>query len=215
MKNTIKVDIVSDVACPWCIIGYQRLLQAINEMSLQNQIDVEWHPFEINPDMPPQGEELTAHSARKYGTTPEESRRFRTQLTELGAELGFKFDFYDGMKIVNTQDAHILLEAARKQGKQTALKLRLFTALFNERKDISDRTILAQELEAVGLAVDDAMAELNNDEARKRVQTKEGFWYEQGVSGVPTIIFNQSNTLTGAQSVEIYKQVLAELINEP
>jgi predicted DsbA family dithiol-disulfide isomerase len=212
MKNSIKVDIVSDVACPWCIVGYQRLQQAISGMGLEDRVEIEWHPFEINPDMPPEGEELSAHSARKYGTTPEESRRFRAQLTELGAELGFTFDFFDGMKIVNTQDAHVLLEYAHEQGKQTELKLRLFTALFSERKDVSDRQVLAQELDAVGLDVDEAMAELQNNEARQRVQEKEAFWHRQGVSGVPTIIFNQSDALTGAQPTEIYKQVLAELI---
>lgn len=212
MTNSIKVDIVSDIACPWCTVGYQRLQQAITEMDLQDQVEIEWHPFEINPDMPPEGEDLSAHSARKYGTTPEEIRRFRTQLTELGAELGFTFDFFDGMKIVNTQDAHILLAYAREQGKQTELKLRLFSALFSERKDVSDRQILAQELDAVGLDVDAAMAELQNNTARQRVQDKEAFWHHQGVSGVPTIIFNQTDALTGAQPVEVYKQILTKLM---
>ncbi|MDF7808315.1 DsbA family oxidoreductase [Pontiellaceae bacterium B12219] len=214
MKNTLKVDIVSDVACPWCIVGYLRLQQAITETGLQGRVDIEWHPFEINPDMPPEGEELNAHIARKYGSTPEECRHFRAQLTQLGTELSFAFDYYDGMKVVNTRDAHILLEYAQEQGKQTALIQRLFAALFSERKDISNRQILEQEAASVGLNVDEVMAELENAAARQRVQDKEAFWINQGVSGVPTVIFNQTSALTGAQPVEFYKQVLEELTND-
>lgn len=212
MKKTIQVDIVSDVVCPWCIIGYKRLAQTIDEMGIADQVKTEWHPFEINPGMPPEGEERTAYSARKYGATPEESAGARIQMTELGAELGFPFDFFDGMRVVNTQDAHILLEYAKEMGLQTELKLRLFSAFFTEHKDVSDRAVLAREVEAVGLNVDDALAQLDNDAARGRVRAQEAFWHEQGVSGVPTIVFNQSSALTGAQPVEVYKQVLADLI---
>lgn len=214
MNNIIKVDIVSDIVCPWCIIGYKRLEQAIHELGIKDQVEIEWHPFEINPDMPPEGEERTVYSARKYGATPEESARSRIQLTELGAELGFQFDFFDGMKVVNTQDAHVLLEYANEFGKQTELKLRLITAFFSEHKDVSDRRTLAQELKAVGLNVDEALVLLEDDAARGRVQAQEAFWHNQGVSGVPTIIFNQSRALTGAQPVEVYKQVLADLIEQ-
>ncbi|MDF7800036.1 DsbA family oxidoreductase [Pontiellaceae bacterium B1224] len=212
MKKTFQVDIVSDVVCPWCIIGYKGLVQAIHEMGIADLVEIEWHPFEINPDMPPEGEERTAYSARKYGATPEDSARSRIQMTKLGTELGFSFDFFDGMKVVNTQDAHVLLEYAKEQGLQTQLKLRLFSAFFTERKDVSDRAVLAREVEAVGLKVNDALAQLDDDAARGRVQAQEAFWHQQGVSGVPTIIFNQSSVLTGAQPVEVYKQVFTQLI---
>lgn len=109
MSDKIKLDIISDVVCPWCIIGYKRLGKAIFEMGMQDKVELEWQPFELNPDMPAEGEDLPAHITRKYGTTPDESARSLDNMTKLGAELGFKFDYFDGMKMVNTRDVHILL----------------------------------------------------------------------------------------------------------
>jgi predicted DsbA family dithiol-disulfide isomerase len=213
MVNKIKLDIISDVVCPWCIIGYKRLKQAVTEMGIQDKVELEWQPFELNPDMPADGEEISAHLSRKYGTTPDDNIHSLTNWTELGAELGFKFDYFDGMKIVNTQDVHILLEYAKEFGKQTELKTRLFEAYFSERKDVSDRQVLTQEIQSVGLNADEAMTRLD-DAARKRVQTQETYWRNLGVASVPTVVFNNSRSLVGAQPVEVYKQVLTELINQ-
>jgi predicted DsbA family dithiol-disulfide isomerase len=212
MIGKFKIDLVSDVACPWCIIGAKRLMLVVEEMELRDRILLEWHPFEINPDLSVEGEELVAHIARKYGTSWEEGCRSREAMVSFGAVLGFRFDFFDGMKAVNTQNAHILLEYAREQGRQTELKMRLFSALYSERKDVSDLQVLAQQVDEVGLNVAEAMAQVQNDVARQRVRFKEDFWLSQGVTSVPTIIFNQSRVLVGAQSVESYKHVLAELI---
>ena len=214
MNDNVKVSIISDVVCPWCVIGYKRLEQAIKELGLQDQVEIEWEPFEINPDMPAEGEELAAHTARKYGSTPEESRAFRDQMTELGKEVGFKFDFYEGMRIVNTLDAHILLEYAKEKGLQTELKLRLFNACYNEHKNVSDTSVLMQEVEALGLDADEALAFMKTDEAQTKIKMRESFWQQQGVSGVPAMVFNEIRGLSGAQPVEVYKQVLTELIGE-
>lgn len=212
MTATIKLDFISDVVCPWCIIGYKRLVKAINELEIQDRIDLEWQPFELNPGMPAEGENVREHIIRKYGSTLQESKRSEENIAELGAELDFRFDFFEDMKIVNTRDAHILLDYARDQAKQTGLKMRLFNAFFNERKDISDRQILIQELQQVGLDGDEALLRLENDEARERVKTTESFWHRLGVSSVPTMVFNRSSALTGAQPVEVYKQVLTDLL---
>lgn len=212
MTATIKLDIISDVVCPWCIIGYNRLQQAIDELGIQSQIEIEWQPFELNPDMPAEGENLTEHLGRKYGSSAPEAERNADQITRLGAEHGFKFDFFGGMRIVNTRDAHILLDYAKKHGRQTEFKKRLFDAYFNERKDISDREILVQEIQGIGLDSDEALLQLENEEAIESVKTAESYWHRMGVSSVPTIVFNRSSGVTAAQPVEVYKQLLTELL---
>lgn len=212
MTTKIKLDIISDVVCPWCIVGFKHLEAAINELGLRDQVDIEWQPFELNPTLPPEGENLREHSARKYGTTPEGSIRARANITQQGAEHGFVFDYFEQMKMVNTLDVHVLLEYAKQVGKQTELKMRLFSAFFTEHKDISDRSILAQELSAVGIDAKEALSLLDNSAVAEQVRAKEAHWQQLGISGVPTVIFNQSSALTGAHPVEAYKQVLTDLI---
>lgn len=212
MADKIKIDIISDIVCPWCIIGYKRLEQAISEMKIQDKVELEWQPFELNPDMPAEGEDLQEHITRKYGSTPEESVRSRANMANLGEELGFKFEFFDGKRIVNTRDAHILLEYAKENGKQTELKLRLLEAYFSEGKDVSDRQILLQEAQQIGLNVEEALAKLDDENARGQIQAQETYWQSLGVSSVPTVVFNKSTALTGAQPVEVYKKVLTELL---
>ena len=210
MSNKIKIDIISDVVCPWCIIGYGNLKKAITELGLEDKVEIEWQPFELNPDMPIEGEELGAHSARKYGSTPESSAKFRTEMTAHGKTVDFDFQYFEGMKIINTRDAHILLEYAKTQGKQTDLKMRLFSAFFTEKKDVSDREILAKEIAAIGLNVEEAIAQLQSNHAIKAVVEQESYWQKLGVSSVPTVVFNGKSALAGAQPVETFMQVLAE-----
>ncbi|WP_299572841.1 DsbA family oxidoreductase [uncultured Shewanella sp.] len=214
MSDKIKLDIVSDVVCPWCIVGYQSLQQAIRELDIADKVDIEWQPFELNPNMPPEGEELRAHVARKYGSSREDSDQARANITARGAELGFEFNFGDNMHIVNTFDAHILLDYAKQFDKQTQLKLRLFSAYFTEHKDISDRAVLAEELAAVGLQVDEAMALLDNAEVQTRINMEKGQWTAAGISSVPTVVFNRTSALNGAHPVDSYKQVLTQLLEE-
>lgn len=212
MKNNIKIDIVSDVVCPWCIIGYKHLMQAIEELNLEKSIEIQWQPFELNPNMPPEGEHLREHSARKYGSTPQSSAQFRIDMTNKGKDVNFDFNFFEEMKIVNTRDAHILLEYAKEECKQTALKLRLFAAFFSEQKDISQRDILINEAQAVGLNPQKVTQRLETTSASVDIQQAEEFWQRAGVSSVPTVVFNRTHALVGAQPVEAFKQaLLAEL----
>ncbi|OBT13929.1 thioredoxin [Vibrio sp. UCD-FRSSP16_10] len=210
MNKKIKLDIISDVVCPWCIVGYKYLEAAIKELDLQERVEIEWQPFELNPDMPSDGENLRAHVARKYGASAEDSDQARAQIASRGAEYGFKFDYFADMKMVNTFDAHILLEHAKQFDLQTALKLRLFSAFFTEHQDISDRQVLLTEAAKIGLSVD--LALFANADLRTKVKDTEAQWQQMGVDSVPTVVFNQQSALTGAHPKETYIQVLTELM---
>lgn len=210
MESVIKIDVVSDVVCPWCIIGYKRLEQAIQELGLEDKIELEWQPFELNPNMPAEGENLRQHLAKKYGTKPEDSVRARDNLTNLGKEVGFDFDYFDDMKMVNTRDAHVLAQWAEQFGKQTELKLALFTAFFGQRKDVSDRNTLATILNDIGLDANMGIATLDDTSNADSIEYQESQWHQLGVSSVPTVVFNMESAVTGAQPVEVYKQILSE-----
>lgn len=214
MKEKLKIDIVSDVVCPWCTIGYKRLEKAISELGIKDQVEIEWQPFELNPDMPAEGQNVTEHIAQKYGSTIEQQKESQQRMAEMGEELGFTFDYFDEMRMVNTFDAHVLLEYAQAFGKQTELNMRLTTAFFSERKDVSDRNVLKQALLDVGLNAEEALAELDKEEARYNVRSKQGYWKNMGVNSVPTIVFNRKSGITGAQPVDTFKQALSEFIGE-
>ncbi|MDD5184739.1 MAG: DsbA family oxidoreductase [Paludibacter sp.] len=212
MEPKIKIDIVSDVVCPWCIVGYKRLEKAIVEMGIQDRVEIEWQPFELNPQMPPEGENVNEHISRKYGTTQEDNRRSKEQLSKLGAEVDFKFDYFEDMKMPNTLDAHILIDYARENGKQTELNVRLVEAYFSERKDISKREILLQELNSIGLDKQEALKRLDDADARLKLKEKEAYWKNKGIRSVPTMLFNGANVITGAHPLHVYKQVLTGLL---
>lgn len=214
MAEKIKIDMVSDVVCPWCIVGYKRMERAIVELGIQDQIELEWQPFELNPNMPPEGQDLQEHLHQKYGTSPEQNKRSREQLTELGVDLGFEFNFYDNMRMPNTKDAHILLDYALKQGLQTELNLRLISAHFSEQKDISNPEVLAQELKTVGLNIEGAMAYLSDTNTRQQLENKEEFWKNAGINAVPTMVFDRKSAITGAQAIDVYKRILNELLGK-
>ena len=212
MKEKLKIDIVSDVVCPWCTIGYKRLEKAISELGIADQIDIEWQPFELNPNMPVEGQNVIEHISEKYGSTLEQQKASQQHMIDAGDELGFTFNYFDDMRMVNTFDAHILLEYAKDFNKQTELKMQLTKAFFSDRKDVSKTEVLKDALLQVGLNAEDALAKLDNDEARLEVRNKQNYWKNLGVNSVPTIVFNRKSAVTGAQPVEIFKQVLSELI---
>jgi len=214
MSNKIQLDIVSDVVCPWCIVGYKNLQAAIDDLGIADKIELQWQPFELNPNMPPEGQDLREHVAEKYGSSLEESNQSRINITQRGAEVGFTFNFFDTMKIVNTREAHILLEYAHETGKQTELKLALFKAAFTDQKDVSNRQVLLSEIDNLGLDSKEAEVRLDNDTYRDKVISEEKHWQQLGISAVPTVVFNRRSALSGAQPIEAYKQVLTELLAE-
>lgn len=207
----LRVDIVSDVVCPWCIIGYKQLLKALAWMPEPFDVTVRWHPFELNPQMPPKGQELREHLAQKYGTTSAQSQGARARLSALGESLGFTFDYFDGMRMVNTFQAHQLLHWAAEQGKQTPLKLALFEAFFSQREDVSDAALLAEVAGRAGLDCAEANAVLSDERYARAVREEQQYWLEQDVHAVPTFYFQQQYMVPGAQEAEAFVRLLQKI----
>lgn len=210
VEEKIKIDIVSDVVCPWCTIGYKRLEKAIKELGLEDKVKIEWQPFELNPNMPAEGQDLVEHIEEKYGATIEQQKESQKLMTEIGAELGFTFDYFDNMRIVNTLDAHILLEYAKTFDKQTDLKMALTKAFFSDRKDVSKKNILKEIVTNVGLNPIEAINKLDDAKARLEIKNSQNYWKKLGVNSVPTIIFNRKSAITGAQPIDTFKKILSE-----
>ena len=205
----LRVDIVSDVVCPWCIIGYKQLEEALART--ETEIDLHWHPFELNPNMPPEGQNIREHVAEKYGATAEQSAKTRAQMTALGESLGFTFSYDDDSRIVNTFQAHQLLHWADQQGREHDLKMALFARYFTDGGDVSDTDILLEAVGEVGLDVSEARAVLDDTRYANAVREREEFWTSNGISGVPAMIFNQKHLVTGAQGADNYASILTQL----
>ena len=209
--QALQVDIVSDVVCPWCIIGYKQLMKALATLPGQFEVTLHWHPFELNPRMPPQGQDISEHLALKYGTTPAQSQAARARLTALGESLGFTFDYFDGMRMVNTFRAHQLLHWAAGQGLQTALKLALFAAFFSRREDVNDPAVLAEVASRAGLDGAEASAVLSDARYSTAVREEQQHWLDQEVHAVPTFVFQQQYIVPGAQEAEAFVRLLQKI----
>lgn len=212
MTDKIKIDIISDVVCPWCIIGYKRLEQAMRELGVKDKFEIQWNPFELNPNIAPEGEDIIEHMSRKYGMSEEQAIKAQNDMKKNFNEIGFPLDFFKGKRIVGTKDAHILLDYAKEKGKQTELKLALFKAYFGDKKDVSDRKILEEVVKSVDLDANEAMSKLDDANAIEQIQDKEAYWKSQGINSVPTMVFNNATKMNGAYPIETYKQILTELL---
>lgn len=207
----LQVDIVSDVVCPWCVIGYLQLRKALDSLEFEVDAELRWRPFELNPDMPPQGQDLREHLAMKYGPAAARGDGARQRLTDLGAELGFEFDYHERMRMVNTFRAHQLLHWARETGVQTALKLALFEAFFRRREDVSDPQTLAAVAARAGLDAEQASAVLADDRYAAPVRQEQAQWLEREVHAVPTFFFQDRYMVPGAQEAETFRRVLRKI----
>ncbi|NRB02188.1 MAG: DsbA family oxidoreductase [Rhodobacteraceae bacterium] len=210
--NVVRVDIISDVMCPWCIVGFRQLEQALGATGMGAQ--VVWHPFELNPDMPPEGQNLAEHIQQKYGSTPEQSAQARQHLKDLGQSLGINFTYSDNSRIVNSFVAHQVLEFALSQGKQHPLKLALFKAHFEDQRDVSDPEVLLDVAETVGLSRADIENVISSEGMAASVREKQAFWAERNITGVPSMIFDSSYLITGAQGAQNYAQLLQRIAQE-
>ncbi len=206
----LRIDIVSDVVCPWCIIGYRQMDEALAAEGIE--AEVHWHPFELNPQMAEEGENLREHVAAKYGTSPEESRKSREQMTALGAELGFTFNYADDMRMYNTFRAHQLIHWAESADKAHELKMALFTAFFTERANVSDPEVLADVAAGIGLDRAQALQALKSESHALPVRQLESFWASRGINGVPALILGKKYLVTGARGVEAYREVLRQVV---
>lgn len=213
MTAPLRIDIVSDVMCPWCIIGYRQLAQALEATGVEH--DIHWHPFELNPDMPPDGQNTREHIIEKYGSTREQSAQSRAQMTALGADLNIDFHFSEDMRMHNTFNAHQLMHWANEQGRKHDLKMALFIAHFTDGRDLSDISVLADVAGEIGLDRVAALAVLEDQRFASEVREAQKFWIQQGIRGVPAMVFDRKHLVTGAQGVDSYMNILKQLTKEP
>ncbi|MGJ8611442.1 MAG: DsbA family oxidoreductase [Octadecabacter sp.] len=209
MTDPLRIDIISDVMCPWCIIGFRQLSIALDAAGTDH--DIHWHPFELNPQMPPEGQNRREHVAEKYGTTPEQSEQSRAQMKTLGDDLGFDFVWSDESRMHNTFNTHQLLHWADTQGRMHDLKLALFTAHFTDHLNLSDDAVLADVAASIGLDRTEAAAVLDDQRYANDVRSAESFWQQQGITGVPAVVFDRKHLVTGAQGVENYTSILSQI----
>ncbi len=213
----LRIDIVSDVVCPWCIIGLKQVEKALTLVGQDIAAETYWHPFELNPNMVPEGEDTAEHIARKYGSTPEQSRINRSRLADIGNSVGFAFNYGEGMRIYNTFNAHKLLTifgSERGWRAQTALKMALFTAYFQDRRDVSDVDVLCDIAEAQGMDRAVALAWINDAALTTSVRAEMAHWTDQNITGVPAIIFDQKYMIPGAQSAETFADVINKVLTK-
>lgn len=217
----LSVDIVSDVMCPWCIIGWLKFRKVIDHFAGRLDFRVQWHPFELNPDMPPEGEDAAAHVMRKYGISAEQSRANTGRLAGIAGELGFAFNRGPAFRMRNSFDAHRLLtwagaieepEQDGPTGVQTALKLALFKAHFSDNRDVGDVQVLADVAASVGLGRDRAAAILGSGEFGEMVRTEEAYWADRNITGVPAFILGGRMLVPGAQDPEVFIRVIENKI---
>ena len=214
MTTLLKIDIVSDVSCPWCIIGYQALDQALSNLAPGIQADITWQPFELNPQMPPEGQEITEHITQKYGISEQQAEQNRAAIRERGLSVGYEFGNRGGGRIYNTFDAHRLLHWANELGKQTELKLALFNLYFQQSGNPSDHQQLINVVESIGLDVAQAKQILDSDKYTSEVRKQQQFYQAAGVSSVPAVIVNDKHLISGGQPTEIFEQALKKIAAE-
>jgi predicted DsbA family dithiol-disulfide isomerase len=217
MTDTLTIDIYSDVMCPWCAIGYGQLTKALAELEGEIGAEIRWRPFELNPDMPPEGEEQEVHLQRKYGRSAQQGAAVRGQMRAIAESAGVSLA-YEGESdpappamMWNTRAAHKLLGFALEQAGpqvQTALKLALFAAHFNQRQRMVDREVLLDIAASVGLHREAAKAALDDPELEARVLAEERQAWDLNITGVPAMIINSTFMIPGAQSPETYVNAL-------
>jgi predicted DsbA family dithiol-disulfide isomerase len=213
MSIPLKIDFISDVSCPWCIVGLRALDQALEHLGDEVQADIHFQPFELNPQMPPEGQDIFEHIAEKYGSTREQFQANAENIRERGAELGFVFKQGE-RRIFNTFDAHRLLHWAELEGKQHALKEALFTAYFSQHANVSSHQVLADVAQKVGLDRVRAEALLASDQYASEVRELEQLWVSRGVSSVPTIVFNDQYAVSGGQPVDVFVSAIRQIVGE-
>ncbi len=213
LKKPLRIDIVSDVVCPWCAIGYSQLAEALKQTNTPHEIH--WHPFELNPNTPHEGRNYREHIMEKYGTTAEDIQENRARMTEAGAEAGFNFQFTDDFRTYNTFNAHQLLHWADQQGRMHDLKQALFVAHFVDNKNVSDHSVLADVAADVGLDRSEALAVLEEQRFAAAVEKEKQHWQQQGIQSVPSMVFNERHLISGAQGIENYKSILQQLADMP
>lgn len=207
----VRIDFVSDVTCPWCAIGLNALERAIERVGDEVAVELHFQPFELNPQMPPEGEDAAEHLAAKYGLSPEQLTRNRELLRERGEAVGFAFG--ERTRVYNTFDAHRLLDWAGTQSaeRQRALKHALLRAYHGEGRDMSSHDVLVEVAAEAGLDADAARAVLASDAHAEAVRRQQQLYAGRGIQAVPSVIFDDQHLIQGGQPVEVFEQALRQL----
>lgn len=211
--TSLRIDFVSDVVCPWCAVGLMSLEQALQRTRGEVEAELHFQPFELNPQMPAEGEDAAGHLQRKYGMPPEQAAANQQAIVDRGAALGFTFDMDKRSRIYNTFDAHRLLHWAEDEGegRQRELKHALLRAYFTEGRDVSDHDVLVDIATAAGLPADRARGILASDEYAEEVRIGEQFFQSHGIRAVPAIIIDRKHLISGGQPPEVFERALREI----
>ena len=212
----LKIDFVSDVSCPWCAIGLNALEQALARVAPQIQASLHFQPFELNPQIAAEGEDIVEHLGRKYRIDAAQIAANAEAIRQRGASVGFEFGQGKRSRIYNTFDAHRLLHWAGAVGadQQRALKHALFKAYFTDGLSPGDHAVLLQAVAAAGLDADEAARILAGDHFAAEVREAQGFYHQQGISSVPAIIINDRHLISGGQPVELFERALRHIAAE-
>ena len=213
MAAPLKIDFVSDVSCPWCVIGLRSLEQALERIG-DSATAIHFQPFELNPHMPAEGQDIVEHLAQKYGSTREQLLRNQEAIRARGAELGFTFEMGKRSRVYNTFDAHRLLHWAELEGRQRELKRALFAAYFTDGRNPSDREVLVDLAAQAGLDPQRAREILESGLYSDEVRERERFYGERGIQAVPSVIVNDKYLIQGGQPVEAFEQALRGIAAE-
>lgn len=211
LPTRLRIDFVSDVSCPWCAVGLASLQQALARLDGEVSAEIHFQPFELNPQMPAEGEDSTEHLARKYGSTPEQIDLNREAIRERGAALGFTFNMDRRSRVYNTFDAHRLLHWAELEGRQLALKQILLRAYFTDGEDVSAHDTLQRLAGEAGLDVSQAAEILASDRYAEEVRAQEQFFLTRGIQSVPATIINGRQLISGGQPPEAFELALRQI----
>jgi len=212
-KPIIKIDVVSDVVCPWCYIGKRRLEKAIDQLKDKIDFEVEYHPFELNPDTPKEGVNHKNYLIKKFGG---EARyhQLTNHVVDVAAQEGLKFNFGDDQITPNTLDAHRLIAFAKLRGKQHEMKEALMSAYFKKGVDLTQKENLVNVAVGLGLDANAVESFLKTNELAAEVKLEEQINYKRGISGVPFYIINNKYGVSGAQPTEAFLQLFTEVGSE-
>ncbi|MCW2367911.1 DsbA family oxidoreductase [Sphingobium sp. B11D3D] len=215
MTRTLRIDFVSDIACPWCVLGLLGLEEAIGRLAGDVDVDLHFQPFELSPDMAPEGRTVVDHLAQAYGSTPDEILQRRAVVSDRAAALGFKMKTSLETRVYNSFNAHRLMHWAGLQGRQPALARALFEAYHSRNENIATADVLLDAAEQAGLDRDSASAVLGSDQYANDVRQAEYLWQTRGVTGVPAAIIDGRYLISGAQPAEAYEQALRQIAAQP
>lgn len=209
----MKIDFVSDVSCPWCAIGLASLEQALARLDGEVKAQVHVQPFELNPSMPPGGQDITEHLTQKYGTTREQQEAAREGIRQRGAAVGFEFRKEGRARIYNTFNAHRLLLWAGQEGadRQLLLKKALLKAYFTDGRSPEDTQVLLDAALSAGLDAGRAREILDGEEFAQEVRGQEAFYTGRGIHAVPAVIVNDRHLIQGGQPPEVFEQALRQI----